>query len=100
MDQELKRTWFQMPIGMQISNVGSEVFRALSWKNKGNEKRKIGFCNKAIEFLQLSIEDPKNRHRAGELSFCIEELQDFFLGENLYKTTEEMLHKYYDAFLT
>ncbi len=99
MDKDLRTTWFEMPVGMQISNIGSEVARAISWKNKENEKRKIGFCEKAIEFLQLSIEDPKNRYRVGEFSFCIEELKDYFLGENIYNTTDEMLHKYYDAFI-
>ena len=99
MDKDLRTTWFEMPVGMQISNVGSEVSRAINWKNRGNEKRKVGFCNKAIEFLQLSIEDPKNIHRIGELSFCIEELKDYFLGDNLYNTTDEMLRKYYDAFI-
>ncbi len=99
MDQELIEKWNSMPIGLQISNIGSEVSRAINWKNKGNDKRKIGFCNKAIEFLKLSVKDPKNAHRVGELSFCIEELQDYFLGNNIYGTTDEMLHKYYDAFL-
>ena len=99
MDTDIRSRWFKMPISMQISNVGSEVNRAINWKNKGNEKRKIGFCEKAIEFLQLSIDDPKNCNRIGELKFCIEELQDFFLGSNTYNTTDEMLHKYYDAFI-
>ena len=97
MDKDLRATWFEMPVSMQISNIGSEVARAIRWKNKGNEKRKIGFCEKAIEFL--SIEDPKSRHRIGEFSFCIEELKDYFLGDNVYNTTDELLHKYYDAFI-
>ena len=99
MDRELIDRWFAMPIEEQISNIGSEVNRAINWKNKGNEKRKIGFCQKAIEFLQLSLVDPKNIHRRGELSFCIVELQDYFWGDNIYSTTDEMLHKYYDAFI-
>ena len=99
MDKDIRTTWFEMPVSMQISNIGSEVSRAINWKNKGNEKRKVGFCEKAIEFLELSMEDPKNKHRAGEFSYCIEELKDYFLGENVYGTTDEMLHKYYDAFL-
>ena len=77
MDQELKEKWFDMSVGEQISNIGSEVSRAITWKNKGNDKRKIGFCNKSIAFLELSMEDPKNKHRVGEFSFCIEKLKDF-----------------------
>ena len=99
MDHELKEKWFDMSVGEQISNIGSEVSRAIAWKNKGNDKRKIGFCNKSIAFLKLSMEDPKNKHRVGEFSFCIEELKDFFIGNNEYNTTDEMLHKYYDAFI-
>ncbi|MDE7313667.1 MAG: hypothetical protein K2N87_18925 [Eubacterium sp.] len=97
MDQSV--SWFAMPIGMQIANIGSEVHRAIRWKNKGDEQKKIGFCNKAIEFLELIKTDPKNEHRKQELDFCIEELQDYFLGENAYHTTDELLIRYYDAFL-
>ena len=44
-------------------------------------------------------QDPKNKYRIGEIESCIEELEDYFLGNNQYQTTEEMLIKYYDAFL-
>lgn len=88
-----------MPVGLQLANVGSEVGRAISWKKRGNLQRSIGFCNKAIEFLELMKTDEKNKKRIGELNFCIEELKDYFLGENIYNTTDEMLMKYYDAFL-
>ena len=99
MDQELRAKWFSMSVRDQISNIGSEVSRAIKWKNKGNEKRKVGFCLKSIEFLDLSMADPKNAHRVGEFSFCVEELKDYFLGDNTYCTTDEKLHKYYDAFI-
>ena len=99
MDNRLVETWFDMSIQKQISNIGSEVNRALMWREKGNRKREIGFCYKAIEFLGLTIADPKNHHRVGELLFCIEELQDYFIGNNIYATTPEKLRKYYDAFI-
>ena len=88
-----------MPIGVQISNVGSEVNRALRWRKAGNRQREIAFCEKAIEFLNIMKQDPKNKHRSGEIDACIEELKDFFLGSNEYNTTEETLIRYYDAFL-
>ena len=91
--------WFAMPVGTQISNVGSEVHRALNWRKSGNKQREAAFCKKAIEFLNIMKSDPKNKHRLGELDACIEELQDFFLGNNDYQTTEETLIRYYDAFL-
>ena len=80
-----------MPVGVQISNVGSEVHRAIRWKNRGDVQKK--------EFLELMKKDPKNRYRTGELDCCIDELQDYLMGENSYNTSEEQLIKYYDAFL-
>ena len=46
-------SWFAMPIGVQISNVGSEVHRAINWKNRGDVQKRNSFCMKAIEFLEL-----------------------------------------------
>jgi len=97
MDRTLR--WYDMSVGEQISNIGSEVGRAIRYKNKGDEQKAAYFCNKAIEFFEIVKQDPKNKYRQGEFSFCIEELKDYFLGENYYGTTDEMLKKYYDAFL-
>ncbi len=88
-----------MPVSLQISNIGSEVNRAIRWKNKNDPEKMISFYKKAIELLRLTEKDPKNLHRIHELHFCEEELADYFLGENLYGTTEQMLNKYYDAFI-
>lgn len=98
MDNTVK--WFEMPEWMQISNIGSEVLRAIRWKNKGDRQKAVNFCNKAIEFWQLSLEDPKNAHRRSEFICAIEELKDCFIEDNKYHTTDEVLIKYYDAFLS
>ena len=97
MDRTLR--WFAMGIGEQISNVGSEVNRAIRYKNKNEEDKKRCFYEKAVELLELTCDDPKNRHRCGELRAAIEELTDYFVGDNEYNTTDEVLMKYYDAFL-
>ena len=94
-----KMRWFSMPVTEQISNIGSEVARALRYKKKGDFQKARNFANKAMEFWLLSEEDPKNRHRLGEFNCAVEELRDYFLGENIYQTTETMLTRYYDAFL-
>ncbi|MCI9032641.1 MAG: hypothetical protein HFJ08_01035 [Lachnospiraceae bacterium] len=44
-------SWYRMPIGEQISNVGSEVHRAIRWKKKGDKQKKINFCKKAIVLI-------------------------------------------------
>lgn len=97
MDRDVR--WFAMPVGMQISNIGSEVGRAINWKNKNDYPKMMSFYKKAIDLLNLTKQDPKNQNRLGELDFCTEELEDYFEGENYYNTTDEMLKKYYDAFI-
>lgn len=99
-DKEVMEKWFAMPIELQISNIGSEVLRADKWKKRGNEKNMRSFYNAAIDFLKLSIRDPKNCGRADELNLCIDELADYFMGENRWRTTSRTLEKYYNQFIT
>lgn len=99
MDNRTIELWYDMSLAKQISNIGSEVHRAIRWKNKGDIEKQRNFCNKAIEFIELSISDTKNIHRKQEFEYAIEELKDYFLGENNYHTTDEILIKYYDSFL-
>ena len=97
MDQEI--SLFKMSFEMQISNVGSEVHRAIRRRNKGDEIGKIEFCKKSIEFLEIMKEDPKNEKRKDELDFRIKELEDYFLGNNSLNTTDDKLIEYYDAYI-
>lgn len=97
MDRDVR--WFAMPIGVQISNIGSEVARAIRWKQKQDNEKSISFCKKAIELIRLTEKDPKNRNRIRELQACEEELADYFYGDNVYHTTDDVLTRYYDAFI-
>jgi hypothetical protein len=87
MDRILK--WFSMPVGHQMYNIGSEVGRAIKWKN--NELRKINFTIKAIELLGLTKSDPKNAVRFEELNFYEYELLDYILGKTFIKTMTKVL---------
>ena len=53
MDRDVR--WFAMPIGMQISNIGGEVERAIRWKNRNDRIKMTEFYNKALELLSLSF---------------------------------------------
>ena len=97
MDTDVR--WFSMPLSAQISNIGSEVHRAIQWKNRNNKERAVSFCDKAIEFLNVIKKDPKNKYRVDEFDEAIFELDDYFKGENTYHTRDEVLIAYYDAFL-
>ena len=96
---EIIEKWFSMTIQEQISNIGSEVLRADRWKQKGNNAKMRAYYDAAVSFLILSIRDPKNRAGKNELNLCIDELADYFIGENQSGTTSETLKRYYNAFL-
>ena len=92
--------WFEMDVGIQLANVGGEICRAIRWKNRGDDKKEANFYNKAMDFLELTMQDPKNSHRLGELREARYELEDFFYGGNTYDNTDESIMKYYDSFLS
>ena len=98
-NEQVKQKWFSLSIGEQISNIGSEVLRADKWKARGDSKRMRGFYNAAISFLLLSKKDPKNASIVNELDLCIDELADYFIGDNKWQTSSETLKRYYNAFL-
>lgn len=98
-DEATREKWFSLSIGDQISNIGSEVLRADKWKKRGNYERMRSFYDAAIDFLMLSRYDPKNKKRISEFDLCIDELADYFIGENKWNTTSEKLERYYNSFL-
>ena len=92
--------WKEMPLALQMGNVGSEVSRALKWKEK-NKERSMKAVNRALELLDLSLISACEQKEAGRLrEICRgrEVLCDYFYGENLYHSTPENLMKYYNQF--
>jgi len=87
--------WFQLSLVEQLANVGSEVERAIKWKNKGNRHyRRLAF-ERALELLSLTIDDPKNKFRLKEPVRIYELLVDYFAGSNYYCSNDEFWHKYF-----
>jgi hypothetical protein len=74
--------WNWLPFGEQIANVGSEVERTISWKSKGREDVSWRAFDRAIELLDPTIADAKNRKRLKELLRVRELLADYFVFDN------------------
>ena len=90
--------WFDFSLIEQLANIGSEVFRAISWKNKGNKEYSDLSFYRALELIDLTLADQKNIHRLKEISRVREVLVDYFAGDNIYKSSNESLEKYFYAF--
>lgn len=97
--KELARgRWQKLSLVEQVANIGSEVERALKWKEKGNKKYSEMAFFRAIELIDLTTEDPKNRLRLMEISRVREALADYFAFNNEYHSTAEEWRKYFYAF--
>ena len=82
----------------QLANVGSEVERALNWRNKNNpEYSRLAFL-RALELLNLTIADPRHRQRLRELTRLREALLDYFLGDNAFRSTEKSWRRYFHGY--
>lgn len=90
--------WFKLSFIEQMANIGSEVIRAISWKNKGEPEYSQRAIERALELLWFTIEDGKNKVHLKELCRLKEILIDYFYFDNIYKTTSEFLEKYFLAF--
>ena len=90
--------WFEFSLVQQLANVGCDVNRAIRWQNKGDRGTSQKALERALELLQFTIADPKNKKRLRELTRTKEILLDYFFGENQYGFTDEAWDKYFMVF--
>lgn len=91
--------WFSFSIFKQLANVGMDVARAIDWKKKNNLEYSNNAFDRALELLDLTIADPKNKGaRRKEMLMVREALVDFIMYDNEYQTTEELWYNYFYDF--
>jgi hypothetical protein len=89
--------WFKLSFREQMANIGSEVFRTLSWKNKNKENAQKAF-ERSLELFDLTIMDKKNIKRLKEILRARELWADYVYGDNQYHQNAKMCQKYFYAF--
>lgn len=90
-------SWNNFTLCEQMANIGSEVGRAISWRKKNYKLSKNAFY-RALELLDFTIADPKNKNSLKEIVRVRELLADFFIGENIYNSTYQSWEKYFYYF--
>jgi hypothetical protein len=91
--------WSLLSFVEQMANVGSEVERTISWKAKGRPDFSERAFERALELLDLTIADARNRSRLKELLRAREALADCFVFDNSYQSTPESWQRYFRCFL-
>ena len=90
--------WQSLSLMAQLGNAGSEVERALKWREKGNEKYSRLAFERSLELIDLTIADPKNRKRLREITRTRELLVDYFFANNDFLSTPQSWRNYLLAF--
>ena len=90
--------WMEMSFFEQMANIGSEIERTVQWKNRGNAEYSRMAFERALELLDLSILDVRNRRRLKEIVRTREALADHFAFKNSYNSTDEVWRKYFFSF--
>lgn len=96
--QELSEgKWSKLSLAEQLGNIGSEVDRALKWKNKDQAKFQKAF-ERALELLDLTVQDSRWKNRLSEIVRAREVLCDALTGGKNYQSCPEDLNKYFLSF--
>ena len=99
---DIYEQWSKYSFPMQMLNIGSEVNRAIKWKDKNKERSEAAFF-RALELFHFTIRslyESGYKHRIKELGRAKEVLYDYLYGGNKYKSNPESLIKYYNDFIT
>jgi len=90
--------WYSMTFVEQMANIGSEVERAIRWAEKNNKEYCRLAFERALELLDLTLADRRNRGRLKELARLYEALADYFAFDNDYKSSAKSWRGYFYAF--
>lgn len=89
--------WNAFSFVEQMANVGSEIHRTISWREKDSHLSSLAF-ERALELLDITIADPKNKSKLKELCRLRELAADYFFGQNEYNSDDAFFEKYFYNF--
>lgn len=92
---ELKNRWNTFTIFEQMANIGAEVGRMNTWRKKENKQMSTNAFYRALELIDFTIADSKNITSLREILYMRELLVDYYLGENMYHSSDIGWDKYF-----
>lgn len=93
--KQSKGDWHKRSFLEQMANIGSEVYRAINWRNKGNEKYAQLAFQRSLELFDLTKESKLTYPQYKELLRMREIWVDYFKYDNEYNSTQENINKYF-----
>lgn len=89
--------WSKLSFLKQMANIGSEVCRTISWRNKNQDYSQRAFF-RSLELFDLTIMDKKNKKRLKEILRARELWCDYIVGENQYQQNDQLWLNYFYPF--
>lgn len=86
--------WFKMSYLEQMSNIGSEVYRAISWKEKNIQYSEMAFF-RSLELFDLTKQSSLTPPQYRELTRMRELWVDFYSYNNVYSSTADSINNYF-----
>jgi hypothetical protein len=90
--------WSKLPFLEQMANIGSEVERALNWRIKKNADYAQKAFERALELIDLTLDNDKNYAHLKEITRMREAIVDYFFGENQFISSEDSWRSYFLPF--
>lgn len=91
--------WSQLSFLEQMANIGSEVERALNWRIKNNVDYARKAFERALELIDLTLENEKNYAHLQEITRMREAIVDYFSGANQFMSSEGSWRSYFLPFV-
>ena len=88
--------WQQKPFLEQMANIGSEVYRAINWKEKGNTEYANRAFDRSLELFDLTKESKLTYPQYKELCRMREIWVDYFKYDNKYNSDKLSINKYFE----
>jgi hypothetical protein len=89
--------WYSLSLSEQLGNVGSEISRATRREGKKDQLYEQA-VSRAFDLMDLTLEDPRWRHRLKELVRVREMMADAIFGGHLYGSRLCDLDRYFFYF--
>jgi hypothetical protein len=93
--EQAEGEWQKKSFLEQMANIGSEVYRAINWRDKGNDEYAQMAFIRSLELFDLSKDSKLTYSQYKELLRMREIWVDYFKYDNEYNSTEENINKYF-----
>ncbi len=90
--------WAEMSLCCQLANIGSEVSRAIKWREKGKHDISRRAFFRALELADLTLACLKEGAKLKEIARMREVMVDFFYGDNKFGSSEQLWLNYFNQF--